>query len=58
MKTTFEVRYIGAPYGMNESGEVVSRHRTIETAERAARKLQTSPKYYRNVKIVEIRRGR
>jgi len=57
MKTTFEVRYIGAPYGMNESGEVVSRHRTIETAERAARKLQTSPKYYRSVRIVRKVKG-
>ena len=57
MKTTFEVRYVGAPYGENESGHVVSRHRTLEAAERSAAKLQTSPKYYRSVRIVRKVKG-
>lgn len=40
------VVYVGAPYGENESGEIVSRHRSEEAAIAARQKLQGSPRYY------------
>ncbi len=50
MKTTktavWAVVYVGAPYGENEQGEVVSRHRSEEAAVKARRKLQSNPRYY------------
>jgi hypothetical protein len=45
-KVTWCVMYVGAPYGIGESGEVVSRHRTEEAAQRAYARLQSNPKYY------------
>lgn len=53
----YEVRYVGAPYGDNESGHLMSWHRTREAAERAARKLSEWANYYNHVRIVE-RQGR
>jgi hypothetical protein len=43
---SYQVRYVGAPYGENESGEIVSTHRTEEAALRARAKLQSNPRYY------------
>ncbi len=42
------VVYIGAPYGSNEFGEIVSKHRTAEAARAALAKLQSNPRYYGN----------
>lgn len=56
-KTTirYEVRYVGAPYGLGEAGETISRHRTLEAAEAAREKLQVNPRYYGlNTKVVTI----
>ena len=53
-KPMFAVVYVGAPYGDNELGQVVSRHRSREAAENAVRELQTSPRYYGNVLIREV----
>jgi hypothetical protein len=53
--TWYEVRYVGAPYGDNESGETVSRHRTLDAAGAAVRKLQSNPRYYgSNTRIAEV----
>ncbi len=49
------VVYVGAPFGLNEAGEVVSRHRTEEAAEKARRKLQDNPKYYGSNTRIEFR---
>jgi hypothetical protein len=49
------VIYCGAPYGDNESGEVVSRHRSEEAATEARHKLQSNPKYYGRNSRVEQR---
>lgn len=55
MKTTWEVRYVGAPYGEDERGETVSRHRTEEAATDARRKLQGNPRYYgSNSRVVRV----
>lgn len=57
-KVSYEVRYVGAPYGEGESGELLSRHRTREAAEDARRRLQSNPRYYgSNTRIVEVVRG-
>ena len=57
-KMTYEVRYVGAPYGENEQGELVSSHRTFEAAGAARRKLQKNPRYYgSNTKIAVVYNG-
>lgn len=38
MTVTHAIIYIGAPHGLNEAGEIVSRHRSLESAERAYRR--------------------
>ena len=48
---TYEVRYVGAPYGTDESGRIVSRHKTARAALSAMRKLQNSPKYHGNIRL-------
>jgi len=49
------VVYVGAPYGENETGEIVSRHRSYCAAFIAWRKLQSRPRYYgKNSQIVRI----
>ncbi len=51
----FELRYVGAPYGENESGELLSRWPSMEAAERARRRLQDNPRYYgSNTRVVEV----
>jgi hypothetical protein len=50
--TYWTVCYVGAPYGDDESGEIVSRHRTREAAEEAHRKLQSDPHYYGSNSVV------
>lgn len=45
-KTVWAVVYIGAPYGIGEFGEVVSRHRSEGAAMVALAKLQSNPRYY------------
>jgi hypothetical protein len=52
------VVYCGAPYGENELGEVVSRHRTEEAATAARVKLQDNPKYYGSNSRVEFREAK
>lgn len=39
MTYTHAIIYIGAPHGINEAGEIVSRHRSKATAERAYQRL-------------------
>jgi len=54
----YVVVYTGAPYGGGEY-EVVSRHRTLATAERARVRLEDDPRYYRHVHVKGVtRRGR
>jgi hypothetical protein len=43
---TWCVVFVGAPYGDNEQGEIVSRHRSEEAAMEARRRLQNNPKYH------------
>jgi len=51
----FEVRYVGAPYGLNEDGEIVSRHKTYANAVYACNNLQDNPRYYGdNSRIVHM----
>jgi len=45
-RTVYAVVYVGAPYGDNEAGEIVSRHRTYDAAVAARTKLQDNPRYY------------
>lgn len=40
-KITHEIVYIGAPYADGEAGHVISRHRSVDAAERAYRRLTT-----------------
>ena len=44
--TAYGVFYCGAPYGDNETGELVSTHRSLKAADFACGKLRGSPKYY------------
>ena len=44
--TAYAVFYCGAPYGDDETGELVSRHRTLSAARLAHTKLQDSLKYH------------
>ena len=54
-KTQFAVVYVGAPFGENEFGYVVSKHRTEEAAVAARAKLQSNPKYYgRNSTVKQV----
>ncbi len=49
------VVYVGAPYGDNEQGEVVSRHRSEDAAHKALAKLQDNPRYYgSNARVRQI----
>lgn len=54
-KTVWCVVYCGAPYGIGESGHVVSRHRTEEAAKKAHAALQSNPHYYGSNSRVEAR---
>lgn len=56
MKTEWwAVVYVGAPYGENESGEIVSRHKSEEAAVAARQKLQDNPRYYgSNTKVRKL----
>lgn len=58
-RTFYEVRYQGAPYSDNESGELVSRHLTREAAEKALRALLRlyPARHHGNTRIVEKVRG-
>lgn len=47
----FELVYTGAPYGLNEYGEVISTHRTYDAAQKAASKIAYQAKYYNNLAI-------
>lgn len=49
------VVYCGAPYGDNELGEIVSRHKTESAALAARDRLQSNPKYYGSNSRVEFR---
>ncbi len=40
------VYYIGAPHGIGEIGELVSRHKTEEEAVIERSRLQKNPRYY------------
>jgi hypothetical protein len=52
-KSRYSVVYVGAPYGLGEIGETISYHRELRCAMAAAAELSKSPKYYRNVVIVD-----
>lgn len=57
-RVSYEVRYVGAPYGENESGEVVSRHRSPEAARAARARLQDNPRYYgSNTRVARVEGG-
>ncbi len=54
-KATYEVRYVGAPYGEGESGHTISRHRTREAALSALQKGQSDPHTYgSNSRVVKV----
>lgn len=42
----WEVRYVGAPYGTSDYGEVLSRHKSYEAAVDARQRLQEDPRFY------------
>jgi hypothetical protein len=51
----YGVFYVGAPYGENEMGELISKHKSMQAAEAARQKLQWMTKYYGlNTKIMEF----
>jgi len=56
MSYTHAIIYIGAPYGENESGHIVSRHKNIENAERAFEKKFSGTTGIYNHIVVELKR--
>ncbi|NDF13244.1 MAG: hypothetical protein EB060_10590 [Proteobacteria bacterium] len=50
----FAVIYKGAPYGETEVGEILSTHPTERGAELETRKLNSSPDYYGNVRVIDL----
>lgn len=51
---THAVVYRGAPYGLNELGEIMSFHKSEESALRKLQELNTRPTYYGHCQVVEI----
>lgn len=55
MAYTHAIIYIGAPYGENESGHIVSRHKSEENANKAFEKKFSGTTGIYNNKIVELK---
>ncbi len=53
---THAILYCGAPYGLDELGELVSVHTAEYHAIQELGRLSKSPKYYNQSKIVELDR--
>lgn len=45
------VYYIGAPYGANEDGELISKHRDRQHAEKSLKELSKQDRYYNQLEI-------
>lgn len=56
MKATdqYAILYTGAPYGVDEAGEILSTHPTEESARIESRTLNSQPDYYGSIRIVEL----
>lgn len=51
---THAIVYVGAPYGLDELGELVSVHTAEYHAIQELGKLSKSPRYYNQSKIIEL----
>lgn len=52
MATYYGIFYVGAPYGENETGELVSKHKTEVKAKEQRAKLQDQARYYGSNTII------
>mgnify|MGYP006367268281 CR=1 FL=1 len=49
----YAVVYVGPPYGLDESGEILSLHRSLEHAIRYCFRARSNPRYYGRNTIVK-----
>lgn len=46
LRVSYEIRYVGAPYGIGEAGELISLHWRREAAEKKLHELRKDARYY------------